>query len=53
MDIICYLQIRRDAYIHALGQTNEGREYLKNAWRLEQTKSERKKLREKFGVNKG
>mgnify|MGYP003288365551 CR=1 FL=1 len=53
MDIICYLQMRRDAYIHSLSQTQEGREYLENAWRLEQTKPEREKLREKFGVNKG
>lgn len=32
-----------------LNQTEKGREYLDNAWRLEQTKPDRKKLREKFG----
>lgn len=52
MDIITYLQLRRDAYIHGLQQTEKGREYLENAWRLEQTKPERKKLREKFGVKR-
>lgn len=52
MDILCYLQLRRDAYIHSLQQTKEGREYLENAWRLEQTEPERDKLREKFGVKR-
>lgn len=50
MDILCYLQLRRDAYIHALQQTKEGREYLNDAWRLEQIEPERDKLRKKNGV---
>lgn len=29
--------------------TEKGREYLENAYRLEQTKPDRQKLREKFG----
>lgn len=29
-------------------QTKEGREYLDNCWRMEQTKPDRKKLREKM-----
>lgn len=33
-----------------LNRTEKGREYLDNAWRLEQTKPDRKKLREKFGA---
>lgn len=33
-----------------LNQTEKGREYLDDAWRLEQTKPDRKKLREKFGL---
>lgn len=49
MDIILYFQLRRDAYIHTLRQTEKGREYLYNAWRLEQTEPERKKFRETFG----
>lgn len=52
MDIICYLQLRRDAYIHVLQQTEKGREYLENAWRLEQTKPERDKLRKEIGVKR-
>ena len=52
MDIICYLQLRRDAYIHNLQQTKDGREYLENAWRLEQTEPEREKFREKYGVKR-
>ena len=52
MDILCYLQLRRDAYIHSLQQTKEGLELLENAWRLEQTEPERDKLREKFGVKR-
>jgi hypothetical protein len=50
MDIVCYLQMRRDAYIHGLSQTKDGREYLENAWRLEQTKPERDELRKKIGA---
>ena len=50
MDYICYLQLRRDAWIHMLNQTKAGQEYLDNAWRLEQTKPDRAKLRENFGV---
>lgn len=52
MDIICYLQLRRDAYIHILAQTEKGREYLENAWRLEQMEPEREKLRKKTGVKR-
>lgn len=52
MDILCYLQLRRDAYIHTLQQTEKGREYLENAWRLEQTEPERDKLRKKTGVKR-
>jgi len=53
MDYICYLQLRRDAWIHSLNQTEGGRKYLEDAWILEQTKPDRKKLREKFGKTKG
>lgn len=33
-----------------LNQTESGRKYLYDAWCLEQTKPERKKLREKTGA---
>ncbi|MEE1401496.1 MAG: hypothetical protein UF305_04325 [Oscillospiraceae bacterium] len=49
LDYIQYLSWRRDAYIHRLEQTSEGREYLKNAWRMTQTKPDRAALRRKFG----
>jgi hypothetical protein len=32
-----------------LSRTEEGQEYLDNAWRMEQTKPERQKLRAKYG----
>lgn len=49
LDYIDYLTFRRDAFIYNLSQTEKGQEYLKNAYRLEQTKPDRKALREKFG----
>lgn len=44
-----YLIWRRDAYIFALEQTPAGREYLDNAWRMEQTEPDRPALRARFG----
>ena len=44
-----YLMYRRDAFIYRMSQSEEGEKYLNNAWRLEQTKPDRKSLREKFG----
>ena len=49
MDYIDYLRYRRDAFIYRMNQTEKGREYLDNAWRLEQVKPDRDTLREKFG----
>ena len=49
LDYIDYLQYRRDAFIYNMSQTEKGQEYLDNAYRLEQTKPDRKKLREKYG----
>ena len=46
MPIDLYLYFMREANIHRLMQTKEGREYLDNCWRMEQTKPDRKKLRE-------
>lgn len=48
MDYLMYLTIRRDAFIHKLNQTEKGREYLDNAWRMEQTKPDRAALRKKL-----
>ncbi len=52
MDLDVYLYIVRQAYIYSLSQTEKGREYLENCWRLQQTKPERSKLRKKFGAPK-
>lgn len=49
MDYGVYLLWLRDAYIHALNRTAEGRDYLDNAWRMEQTEPDRAALRRKFG----
>lgn len=44
-----YLQYRRDAFLHHMNSFEEGREYLNNAWRMEQTEPDRAALRRKFG----
>jgi hypothetical protein len=49
LDIIEYLSYRRDAFIYKLSQTKDGREYLNNAYRLDQTTPDRKSLRDQFG----
>ena len=53
LDYIQYLTWRRDAFIHWLSQSEYGQEYLDDAWRLEQTKPDRQKLREKYGRKEG
>lgn len=49
LEYIDYLQYRRDAFIHEMNKTEEGREYLENAYALTQTKPDRIKLRSLFG----
>ena len=48
LEYIQYLTWLRDAYIHNLNQTEAGREYLENAWRMEQTAPDRSALRKKL-----
>lgn len=48
MEIDLYLYFLREAYIYGLMLTKDGREYLDNCWRIEQTEPERKKIREKI-----
>ena len=48
LEYIQYLTWRRDAYIYWLNSFEQGREYLDNAYRMEQTKPDRVKLREKL-----
>ena len=49
LDVITYLAYRRDAFIYEMSQTEKGREYLNNAYRLELTEPDRKSLRDQFG----
>lgn len=49
LNYLTFLEYRRDAYIHSLESTPEGREYLYNAWRMSQTEPDRKGLRRRFG----
>lgn len=49
LDIVAYLVYRRDAFIYKLSQTEKGREYLQNAYRLELIEPDRKSLRDQFG----
>lgn len=48
LDYFDYLEYRRDAFIYSLNQTESGREYLDNAYRLEQTAPDKNSLREQF-----
>lgn len=48
LDYLQYLIWRRDAYIQKLSSTEAGREYLDNAWRMEQTTPDRAALRKKL-----
>lgn len=44
-----YLVLRRDAFIHHMNGSEKGQEYLDQAYLLEQTEPDRKRLREKYG----
>lgn len=41
----------RDAVVYKYMQTEEGRKYLENCWRIEQTKPDRKSIRNKMKEN--
>jgi hypothetical protein len=47
LEFIQYLIWRRDAFIHWLSSSENGTEYLDNAWRMEQTEPDRPALRKK------
>lgn len=49
LDYLDYLRYRRDAFISVMSQTEKGREYLDNAYRLEQVEPDREQLRKQFG----
>ena len=48
LNFLQYLAWRKDAYIRKLEQTEAGREYLDNAWRMGQTEPDRQALRQKL-----
>lgn len=51
LNYIDYLRYRREAFIYHMSQSDEGIEYLKNAYRLTQTKPDRAAIR-KYGSTK-
>lgn len=48
LDLVEYLFYYREAVIYNCMQTEDGIEYLQNAYRLEQTSPDRQKLRKNF-----
>jgi cbb3-type cytochrome oxidase subunit 1 len=48
LNVFEYWLFLHDAVIHNCMQTTEGKEYLENCWRMEQTEPDRKALREKM-----
>jgi len=48
LDVFKYWILLRDAVIYNYMQTEDGREYLENCWRMEQTEPDRGALRNKF-----
>jgi len=50
VEFYCYV---RDARIYNLMQTEDGQEYLENAWRIKQTAPDRQRLRDKKNGKQG
>lgn len=48
-DIFTFWALLRDAIIFNRSQTKDGRNWLKNAWRIKQTEPETEKLHRKIG----
>lgn len=51
LEVFEYWLLLKDAIVYNYMQTEEGREYLDNCWRIEQTEPDRKSLRERMGGN--
>ena len=45
IDCVTFKKLLRDAFIHRMRQTEEGREYLENCWLVKQTEPDRRRLR--------
>lgn len=52
MDVLDYLQLRRDAVIALLSKSEQGIAYLNDAWMREQTEPDRETLRRDFGIRR-
>lgn len=48
LNLVEFLFYYREAVIYNCMQTEDGKEYLKNSYRLQQTEPDREKLREKY-----
>lgn len=48
LDTLTFATLERDALCHKLKQTEQGREYLDKAYRLQQTSPDLNSLREQF-----
>lgn len=49
LDVFEFWGLLRDAVIYNSSLTDDGRKWLRNAWRLTQTEPDRERLREKYG----
>lgn len=52
LDLVQYLFFQKESFIYKMLQTEDGIEYLENAWRLEQTEPDRETLRREYGNQK-
>lgn len=50
LDVFTFWILRRDAVIYNCMKTDEGRDYLDNCWRLEQTEPDREKIRARMAT---
>jgi len=53
MEMDTFLFYKREAFIYRMSQTESGRKYLENAWRILQTRPDREALREKTKRKEG
>lgn len=49
LEVFEFYYLLRDSVVYNYSQTEEGRKYLNNAWRLEQTEGDIEALRNTFG----
>lgn len=49
MDLFTYWALLHDAIVTINAQTEEGRKWLNNAWRIQQTQPDTEKLHKKYG----